>query len=65
MPAAQETGLPPKVVPWAPTPQRCWSSRRLTIAPMGMPLHRPWHANDVGTMSAYSKAHILPVRAMP
>ena len=38
MPAAQATGLPPYVEPWAPLPQRSCSSRRVTIAESGRPL---------------------------
>ena len=38
MPAAQATGLPPYVVPWALLPQRSWSSRRVASAESGSPL---------------------------
>ena len=38
MPAAHDTGLPPKVVPWAPSPSVRGARARATIAASGRPL---------------------------
>jgi hypothetical protein len=38
--AAQQTGLPPKVEPWAPLSQVSIASRAI-MAPIGMPEPRP------------------------
>ena len=63
MPAAQATGLPPYVEPWAPTPQRAWSSREETMAASGRPLAMALATRTTsGTMPACSKAHMRPVR---
>ena len=62
-PAAQATGLPPYVVPWAPRPHCLASSVRVTIADSGRPfaIALATHTTS-GTMPACSNAHISPVR---
>ncbi len=62
-PAAQATGLPPYVEPWAPRPQRSWSSRDEMIADSGRPLAIALATHTTsGTIPACSNAHIRPVR---
>ena len=64
MPAAQATGLPPYVEPWALRPQRSWSSRRVAIAESGRPFAIALATTTTsGTIPACSKPHIRPVRA--
>ena len=46
MPAAQATGLPPYVEPWALRPQRSWSSRRVAIAESGRPFAIAFATHD-------------------
>ena len=64
--AAQATGLPPYVEPWAPRPQRVCSSREVTIADSGNPLATAFAMHTTsGTIPACSNAHIRPVRPKP
>ena len=64
--AAQATGLPPYVEPWAPGPQVSSSSARAIIAPSGMPDAMPLAVSRMsGSTPQCSTAHILPVRPAP
>ena len=64
IPAAQATGLPPYVVPWALLPQRSWRSRLVASAESGSPFAIAFAMQTAsGTIPACSNAHIRPVRA--
>ena len=60
--AAQLTGLPPNVEPWAPALQVITDSLAMK-APIGMPEPRPFAVIRMsGSTSSQSHAHIFPVR---
>jgi len=66
VPAAQATGLPPKVVPCAPVGQRAMSSGDAPIADTGNPLAMPLAmAMTSGATPNVCAANHSPVRPNP
>ena len=66
IPAAQLTGLPPNVVPWALLPHRTWSAFEVAIAESGRPFAIALAMQTTsGTIPACSNDHIRPVRPKP
>ena len=63
--AAQQTGLPPNVLPCVPGCHRMTDSFAM-MAPTGIPLASPLETSSTsGSRPSYSQANIFPVRPMP